>query len=65
MALSFVARTVSTSGRRRPGTVVSAAMTERTAGPVRGVTDHASEGPDRPAIIVGESRRTYGQAGER
>jgi long-chain acyl-CoA synthetase len=36
-------------------------MTERTAGPVRGVTDHAREGPDRPAIIAGDTVRTYGQ----
>ena len=36
-------------------------MTERTAGPVRGVTGHAGEGPDRPAIIAGDTVRTYGQ----
>ena len=40
-------------------------MTERTAGPVRGVTDHASVGPDRPAIIVGDTTRTYGQLEDR
>jgi long-chain acyl-CoA synthetase len=36
-------------------------MTERTAGPVRGVTGHAGEAPDRPAIIAGETVRTYGE----
>lgn len=40
-------------------------MTEGTAGPVRGVTDHASYGPDRPAIIIGEVMRTYGQLEQR
>ncbi len=40
-------------------------MTERTAGPVRGVTDHARTGPDRPAIIAGESVRTYGELEQR
>jgi len=40
-------------------------MTERTAGPVRGVTDHAAKGPDRPAIIFGDTTRTYGQLEER
>jgi long-chain acyl-CoA synthetase len=40
-------------------------MTERTAGPVRGVTDHAATGPDRPAIIAGDVTRTYGQLEQR
>ncbi len=40
-------------------------MTERTAGPVRGVTDHAARGPDRPAIIAGGVTRTYGQLEQR
>ena len=40
-------------------------MTERTAGPVRGVTDHAREGPDRPAVIAGDTVRTYGQLEQR
>ncbi len=40
-------------------------MTERTAGPVRGVTDHAAKGPDRPAIVAGAVVRTYGQLEER
>ena len=48
-----------------PGTVVSAAMTERTSAPVRGVTGHAAVGPDRPAMIMGETTRTYGQLDER
>ncbi|HEY5097800.1 MAG TPA: AMP-binding protein [Acidimicrobiales bacterium] len=40
-------------------------MTERTAGPVRGVTGHATEGPDRPAIVNKDVVRTYGQLQER
>ncbi len=40
-------------------------MTERTAAPVRGVSGHASGGPDRPAIIFGDQVRTYGQLEQR
>jgi long-chain acyl-CoA synthetase len=48
-----------------PGTVVSAAMTERTSAPVRGVTGHARVGPDRSALIMGGSLRTYAQLHDR
>jgi long-chain acyl-CoA synthetase len=40
-------------------------MKERTAGPVRGVTDHAAKGPDRPAIVAGDVTRTYGELEQR
>ncbi len=36
-------------------------MTERTSAPVRGVTGHATAEPDRPAMILGQTVRTYGQ----
>ena len=48
-----------------PGTVVSAAMTERTPTPVRGVTAHAETGPDRPALVMGDAVRTYGELDRR
>ena len=48
-----------------PGTVVSAAMTERTPTPVRGVTGHARAEPDRPAMIMGDTVRTYGELDRR
>jgi long-chain acyl-CoA synthetase len=36
-------------------------MTERSPAPVRGVTGHAGATPDRPALIMGETVRTYGE----
>lgn len=42
-------------------TVVSAAMGERTLVPSRGVTTHAAVEPARPAMILGDVVRTYGE----
>ncbi len=36
-------------------------MRERTSAPVRGVSGHARAEPDRPAVILGETVRTYGE----
>ncbi len=36
-------------------------MTERSPTPVRGVTGQAEVGPDRPALVLGETVRTYGE----
>lgn len=43
------------------GTVVSAAMTEGSPVAVRGVTSHARVTPDKAALIMGETVRTYGE----
>ena len=48
-----------------PGTVVSAAMTERSPAPVRGVTGHARAEPGRTALIMGDAVRTYGELDRR
>ncbi len=40
-------------------------MTERTPTPVRGVTAHAETGPDRPALVMGDAVRTYGELDRR
>ena len=48
-----------------PGAVVSPTMTERTSAPVRGVSGHARVGPDRPALVMGDVVRTYGELDRR
>ncbi|HUD16170.1 MAG TPA: AMP-binding protein, partial [Acidimicrobiales bacterium] len=40
-------------------------MTERTSAPVRGVSGQARVAPDRPALVMGDTVRTYGDLDDR
>jgi len=44
---------------------VSSPMSEGDPVPVRGVTAHARSGPDRPAVVLGDVVRTYGELDDR
>ena len=44
---------------------MSSPMSEGDPVPVRGVTAHARSGPDRPAVVLGDVVRTYGELDDR